>query len=119
MFRSQALKAIGGFDERMRKAGEDVDVCFRLQAAGWEVHFVAETSAISIQQDTLRALARAEYNRAIYRAEKGNGFWRGLGIAANRMIQRSLRHVFFLRWPLLVVEPGVFFHQLRAIWRHR
>lgn len=119
MFRSGALKSIGGFNESLRKAGEDVDVCFRLQASGWEVHFVAETSAISIQDDTLLALARAEYNRSIYRAETGNGFWRGLGIAANRMLQRSARHVIFLRWPLLLVEPGVFYFQLRSIWRQR
>jgi GT2 family glycosyltransferase len=119
MFRTEALKAVGGFDERLRLAAEDVDVCFRVQGAGWEVHFVAETSAISIQHNTLRALARAEYNRSIYRADRGNGFWRGLGIAANRMFQRSIRHVIFFRWPLLLVEPGVFYHQWRSIWRHR
>ena len=119
VFRAEALRAVGGFDERIRKAGEDLNICSRLWSAGWEVHFVAETEASSIQQDNLRVLARAEYNRSIYRAEKGNGFWRGLGIAANRMVQRSIRHAIFLRWPFLLVEPGVFLFQLPTIWRRR
>ena len=119
IFRSEAISAVVGFNENLRKAGEDVDICFRIAAAGWQVHFVAESGAISMQHNSLQALARAEYNRSIYRAETGNGLWRGLGIAANRMIQRSIRHVIFLRWPLLAVEPGVFYHQLPRIWRHR
>jgi GT2 family glycosyltransferase len=119
LFRTEAMRAVGGFDESRRKAGEDVDICFRIAAAGWEVHFVAETGAVSMQHDSLPVLARAEYNRSVYRAETGNGFWRGLGIAANRMIQRSLRHVIFGRWSLLLVEPGVFYHQLPRIWRQR
>jgi GT2 family glycosyltransferase len=119
LFRADAIRAVAGFDESMRKAGEDVDICFRLQSAGWEVHFVANSTAVSIQINTFGTLARAEYNRSIYRAETGNGLWRGLGIAADRMLQRSIRHVIFLRWPLLLVEPGIFFHQLPSIWRHR
>jgi GT2 family glycosyltransferase len=119
IFRAEAVHAVGGFNESMRKAEEDVDICFRIAAAGWEVHFVAESGAISMQHNTLQALARAEYNRSIYRSETGNGFWRGLGIAANRMIQRSIRHILFLRWRLLLVEPGVFYHQLQRIWQQR
>lgn len=119
IFRADAIRAVGGFDEDRRKAGESLDICFRLKDAGWEVHYVAETRAVSIQQDTFRVLARAEYNRSIYRTETGNGIMRGLAIAANRMVQRSLRHVVFFRWPLLLVEPGVFVWQLPWLWRHR
>jgi cellulose synthase/poly-beta-1,6-N-acetylglucosamine synthase-like glycosyltransferase len=119
LFRRDALLGVGGYDERRWKAGEDLDACFRLAAAGWEVHFVAETEAISIQEDAWGTIARAEYNRSIYRAERGNGLLRGFAVAADRCIQRSARHVIFLRWPLLVVEVGVFFAQVPRIWRHR
>lgn len=38
-FRKEALQAIGGFDPVYRKAGDDVDVCWRLQDAGHKIGF--------------------------------------------------------------------------------
>lgn len=38
-FRKMALEAIGGFDPRFRVAGDDVDVCWSLQAAGFRLGF--------------------------------------------------------------------------------
>jgi len=38
-FRKWALLAIGGFDNRFRTAGDDVDICWNLQQAGWKLGF--------------------------------------------------------------------------------
>jgi len=38
-FRRQPLLDIGGFDPQFRTAGDDVDVCWRLQEAGWTLGF--------------------------------------------------------------------------------
>ena len=38
-FRRDRLAAIGGFDAQFRVAGDDVDVCWRLQAQGWTLGF--------------------------------------------------------------------------------
>src|SRR5207245_64889 len=38
-FRKACLEAIGGFDPRFRVAGDDVDVCWRLQERGWTLGF--------------------------------------------------------------------------------
>ena len=38
-FRTAALRAIGGFDPQFRVAGDDVDVCWRLQQRGWTLGF--------------------------------------------------------------------------------
>jgi O-antigen biosynthesis protein len=38
-FRRDRLEAIGGFDEQFRVAGDDVDVCWRLQQRGWTLGF--------------------------------------------------------------------------------
>jgi GT2 family glycosyltransferase len=38
-FRKSTLQSIGGFDPRYRAAGEDVDVCWRLQRRGWTLGF--------------------------------------------------------------------------------
>jgi ABC-type multidrug transport system fused ATPase/permease subunit/GT2 family glycosyltransferase len=40
-FRRSALRAVGGFDPRFRTAGDDVDICWRLQDAGEQVGFHA------------------------------------------------------------------------------
>jgi hypothetical protein len=40
-FRREALAAIGGFDVRYRAAGDDVDVCWRLQERGGRIGFHA------------------------------------------------------------------------------
>jgi len=38
-FRRDRLQAVGGFDEQFRVAGDDVDVCWRLQQRGWTLGF--------------------------------------------------------------------------------
>ena len=38
-FRKRSLEAIGGFDVQFRTAGDDVDVCWRLQKKGWTLGF--------------------------------------------------------------------------------
>ncbi len=38
-FRKRCLEAIGGFDVQFRTAGDDVDVCWRLQEKGWTLGF--------------------------------------------------------------------------------
>jgi len=39
--RKTALEAAGGFDTRFRVAGDDVDMCWRLQQLGWRLGFSA------------------------------------------------------------------------------
>jgi O-antigen biosynthesis protein len=40
-FRRDALVAIGGFNPVFLRAGDDVDVCWRLQARGWKIGFAS------------------------------------------------------------------------------
>jgi GT2 family glycosyltransferase len=40
-FRRDALAAVEGFDPRYRAAGDDVDLCWRLQDRGWKIGFHA------------------------------------------------------------------------------
>ncbi|MCA6439033.1 MAG: glycosyltransferase family 2 protein [Sediminibacterium sp.] len=40
LVREEVVHKIGGFDERFFMYGEDIDFCYRMQAGGFEVHYV-------------------------------------------------------------------------------
>jgi GT2 family glycosyltransferase len=63
-FRRSALEAIGGFDPRFETAGDDVDVCWRLQERGWTLGF----SPAAVVWHRPRASVRA-----YWRQQKGYG----------------------------------------------
>jgi GT2 family glycosyltransferase len=46
--RREAFEAIGGFDEGFFLYGEEVDLCRRLAAAGYETHFAPVTSVVHV-----------------------------------------------------------------------
>ncbi len=60
-FRKSALEEIGGFDERFRVAGDDVDVCWRLQEAGWTLGFSAGAVVMHRRRDSVRRYLRQQY----------------------------------------------------------
>ena len=60
-FRKSALEEIGGFDERFRVAGDDVDVCWRLQEAGRTLGFSAGAVVMHRRRDSVRRYLRQQY----------------------------------------------------------
>ncbi len=44
--RRTAFDAVGGFDEGYHLYFEEVDLCYRMQQAGWEIHFAPVTEVI-------------------------------------------------------------------------
>jgi GT2 family glycosyltransferase len=58
-------QAIGGFDEAMSPAGEDVDYCWRAQYAGAQVHFVSEAVMHYRGRTTFAGLYRQARNYGI------------------------------------------------------
>lgn len=59
-FRRDALLAIGGFDPRFRVAGDDVDVCWRLQAAGGTLGFHPGAVVWHHRRNSVRAYWRQQ-----------------------------------------------------------
>jgi len=87
-FRTDALRAIGGFDPRFRIAGDDVDVCWRLQERGWPIGFCAAAMVWHHRRGTVRGYLRQQrsYGRAEAMLERkwperysagGHVTWRG------------------------------------------
>jgi GT2 family glycosyltransferase len=59
-FRKEHLEAIGGFDERFRRAGDDVDVCWRLRARGITIGFSAAAVVWHHRRGSVRAYVRQQ-----------------------------------------------------------
>ena len=64
--RRASLEAIGGFDPRFRVAGDDVDVCWRLQGQGEKLGFSPGAMVWHHRRDTVRGYLRQqhEYGKA-------------------------------------------------------
>src|SRR6185369_15018253 len=93
-FRRDVLLSIKGFDPAYRKAGDDVDVCWRLQEAGYWVTFAPGAFVWHHRRQNPRAYLRqqagygeAEALLSFKHPEKfngrGNGKWRGVPYGAS------------------------------------
>ncbi|MBS1843456.1 MAG: glycosyltransferase [Actinobacteria bacterium] len=60
-FRRDVLIEIGGFDERFRTAGDDVDLCWRLQKGGHRLGFSAGAVVMHRRRDSVRRYLRQQY----------------------------------------------------------
>src|SRR5205807_1284975 len=88
-FRREALLAIKGFDPIYRKAGDDVDVCWRLQQAGHWITFAPGAFVWHHRRQNPRAYLRQQAGygeaEALLRFKhpdrfngRGDGKWRGV-----------------------------------------
>jgi GT2 family glycosyltransferase len=59
-FRREALLAIGGFNPIYLRAGDDVDVCWRLQARGWKIGFAPAALVWHHHRSSLRSYWRQQ-----------------------------------------------------------
>jgi GT2 family glycosyltransferase len=65
-YRNWALQAVGGFDPRYRVAGDDVDLCWRLQDRGWTIGFSPAAMVWHHRRNSLRTYWKQQkgYGRA-------------------------------------------------------
>ncbi|MDQ3621638.1 MAG: glycosyltransferase [Verrucomicrobiota bacterium] len=61
-FRVDRLREVGGFDEQFRIAGDDVDVCWKLQAKGWTLGFHPAAVVSHHRRTSLKAYWRQQLN---------------------------------------------------------
>ena len=54
MMRKQVYKKVGGFDERFFMYGEDLDICYRVQQAGYKVYYVHSTQIIHYKGESTK-----------------------------------------------------------------
>ncbi len=110
-FRKTHLKAIGGFDPQFRIAGDDVDVCWRLQQRGWTLGFSPAAMVWHHRRNSVRAYWRQQKNYAKAEAllekkwpEKYNAIghltWAGrlYGVGLTRMLGQYRRRIYHGIW---------------------
>jgi GT2 family glycosyltransferase len=61
-FRKSCLQAIGGFDPLFRIAGDDVDVCWRLQQRGWKLGFSPAAMVWHHRRNSVRTYWKQQKN---------------------------------------------------------
>ena len=59
-FRKSCLQTIGGFDATFRVAGDDVDVCWRIQQRGWTIGFNPAAVVWHHRRNSIRAYWRQQ-----------------------------------------------------------
>jgi cellulose synthase/poly-beta-1,6-N-acetylglucosamine synthase-like glycosyltransferase len=113
LLRRTALDAVGGYDARRRTVGEDSDLCERMWRSGWETHYVATASCVSIQPDSPGYLGRKQLLRDGFdpaAPATARGLWlRAARAAALRIARNLLRG----RWSLLAMDVAVWAHEMR------
>jgi GT2 family glycosyltransferase len=60
-FRKSALLAVGGFDASFRVAGDDVDLCWRIQERGWTLGFTPAAMVWHHRRSSLKAYLRQQW----------------------------------------------------------
>lgn len=116
-FRRDRLVAIGGFDEQFRVAGDDVDVCWRLQARGWTLGFHAAAVVWHHRRGSVRRFWRQQrgYGRAEALLERtwpekyntpGHLAWGGRIYGRGALPLRRQR-VYYGLWGSGAFQPGI------------
>ena len=85
LLRSDALRAVGGFDERFHMYCEDVDLCARLRLAGWGIRQVDATSVVHDARRASRRSARhlGWHLASLCRLWASRTFWRYRALLAS------------------------------------
>jgi GT2 family glycosyltransferase len=110
-FRRERLEEIGGFDPQFRTAGDDVDLCWRMQERGWTLGFNPAAMVWHHRRNSLRAYWRQQraYGRAEALLERkwpekyntaGHFSWRGRLYGGGPLdpVRRSRWRVYYGIW---------------------
>lgn len=67
LVKQEVYEEVGGFDEDFFMYGEDIDWCYRIKAAGWQIHYAPVTRIVHFKGESTRR-SRIDRDRAFYGA---------------------------------------------------
>ncbi len=94
--RREAIDTVGAFDESFFMYFEEVDLCYRLYAAGWEIHFAPVTTVVHVgAASTMRYHTEMAVQFLASTLQFYRRHYSGIRLAALRM---QLRGIVIVRW---------------------
>lgn len=93
--RTELIRKMGGFDERFFMYGEDLDLCYRINELGKEVHYVAETTIVHYKGESSK---QAVFDNILI-------FYRAMDIFVRKHFR--LRHSFLFTF---ILRLGIIAH---------
>jgi len=87
--RRETLQEVGLLDEEYFMYGEDLDLCYRIKQAGWDIFYVPDTQIIHFKGKSTEASASTVLD-----------FYRAMHIFVRKHLRR--RYLFFLHWFLVM-----------------
>lgn len=128
--RRSALLAIGGFHEAFTAAGDDVDVCWRLQAHGGKLRFNPSAIVWHHRRATVRAYLRQQSGYGVAEALLiqhhpkrfawvGGAQWRGAIYGQDRSLGSSIGEIHFGRFGLAPFQCVYQRQEDACAWGHR
>jgi GT2 family glycosyltransferase len=120
-FRTEALKAVGGFDPKFRTNAEDIDLGLRLNEAGYKLKYVPDAKVYHQRTDNVESLLRtmdAWYRGAYFAMHKNHHHpWTLFAGTLRRMMFEPLIDLYEERsFQLAALSLRVGIRKLRALW---
>ncbi len=96
LLRREALEEVGLLDERFFMYTEEIDLCFRLEQAGWVLYWIPTASIVHHGEGSSQRIAETMYIQ-LYRSKVQ--FYRKFGGSARaRLFKALLTAAYFPRW---------------------
>lgn len=100
-YRTYVLRQVGGFDESFSTNAEDMDVGFRVRAAGYRLRYIPDARVYHQRQDDAASLRRTmrQWYAAAYRARRKNNTqpWRLFAGVVRRLIMDPVQDLICYR----------------------
>ena len=112
--RREGFEAVGGFDESFFMYCEEVDLCYRVGAAGWQVHFAPVTTVVHVggastmQHRTEMGVQLLDSNLQFYQKH-----YSGIHLAAFGVL---LKGILLARWIIDTVRLHVTRDECKRAW---
>lgn len=105
MMRKEVYEKVGGFDERFFMYGEDLDLCYRIQKAGFKVFYVHSTQIIHYKGESTKRSS----------LDETKVFYNAMHLFVKKHLSSSLLVEFILRSAIAVRSVFAFFGARKLI----
>ncbi len=102
MVRRETVEQVGGLDESFFMYGEDLDWCYRIRRAGWQIFYVHSTQIIHYKGESTRRSSLDEINM----------FYKAMHLFVEKHFHSSSLFAVFLRLSIAIVSFVAFLHSI-------